>query len=205
MRTVILLVTPACLAVAVGCVPRLETAGGAEPTVTSDWTLPENGWESPAGGPPATLTEGGFAIGDVPPDMRLPDQFGATVSLWQFYGDVIVLDVSTIWCGPCQDLAETTQETNEEFAGQGFQYVTIIQQDVEGDVPGVEDAVLWAEDFGIQGPVLADDRDPPLSKGVVPDNAFPGVLIIDRDMKIVEKLYAPITDAALHDAIEAAL
>ncbi len=199
MRTVLVLLATA------GCVPRLETAGGPDPTATSDWTLPENGWESPAGGPPATLKEGGFAVGDVAPDIRLPDQFGATVSLWQFYGDVIVLDVSTIWCAPCQDLAETTQETVDAFAADGFEYVTIIQQDVESDIPGVEDALLWADDFGIQAPVLADIMDPPVSEGVVPDNAFPGVLIIDREMKIVEKLYAPITDAALHDAVEAVL
>lgn len=189
------------LILATACVPRLESEG--EPPVVSDWTLPENGWESTEA-PPATLVAEGFATGEVPPDIRLPDQFGATVSLWQFYGEVVVLDVSTIWCGPCQELAVTTEEVAQEYASRGLRYVTVIQQDLEGDVPGVDDAELWANEFGITSPVLADTAEPPATAGAVPDNVFPGLVLIGRDMRVIEKIY-PTDDATLRAAIEDAL
>src|SRR5687768_2227270 len=96
--------------ISTGCVPHLYSSGGAGQP--SEWVAPENTWTVTP--PPATLEAQGYGEGDVIPDFRLVDQHGDEVSLWQFYGNVILLDVSTIWCGPCQQLALETEHTWED-------------------------------------------------------------------------------------------
>ena len=74
---------------ATGCVPELTSPAGTVLEV-SDYTAPENSW--PMGeAPPASLAAEGFGSGQVVPDMRLMDQYGDEVSLWQFYGLVVAL------------------------------------------------------------------------------------------------------------------
>src|SRR5688500_8285864 len=107
------------LSMTAGCVPRLYTPESE--LVLADWEPPENSWET--GAPAADLVGEGYAVGDVVPDFRLLDQHGDEVSLWQFYGSVVLLDVSTIWCGPCQDLAWDTEATWTDFRDEGFVYL----------------------------------------------------------------------------------
>ena len=93
-----------------GCIPHLYSPEDAGPW---SWDPPENSWGE--GGPPTGLQGEGFFQGDVVQDLRGQDQFGAEVSLWQFYGELVVLDISTMWCAPCQDLARGVQETAERY------------------------------------------------------------------------------------------
>jgi thiol-disulfide isomerase/thioredoxin len=153
--------------------------------------------------PPDELSSSGFSVGDVPPDFCLPDQTWATTSLWQFYGDVVVLDISTGWCGPCQQLAAGVQATADDYADEGFTYVTVLAQDVQHNVPDEADLDLWADSFGIAEPVVADIvaySDTPIPGG----EAFPGVWVIGRDMT-VHDVVTTYTDEAVRIAIEAAL
>ena len=46
------------------------------------------------------------SLGHHPCDFELVDQNGTTRSLYEFYGQPIVLDLSAMWCGPC-NLAAT--------------------------------------------------------------------------------------------------
>jgi hypothetical protein len=184
------------LAVALsGCLPRLYTKGPDE--VPSEWLAPENTWEQTT--PPGELVGEGYEVGQVAPDFRLVDQHGDEVSLWQFYGDVILLDVSTIWCGPCRNLAVFTEETWTEYKDDGFIYLTVLQQDNEGDPPDNDDLLFWADSFGITAPVLDDGQ-----MTTVDRDQWPTVMTIGRDMK-VKRIIDPPDDAGVRDAIEALL
>lgn len=178
----------------VGCVPRLYGD-------VAEWEAPENGW--PASEPPADLVGGGWSVGDVAPDFRLVDQFGDTVSLWQFHGQVVLLDVSTMWCAPCQQLAEHTEETWQHYRDRGFLYVTVLQEDVQGGPPGLEGVQTWADTFGITAPVL-EDGEKVGTEGAVRQGILPAVLIIGRDLRVQARVN-PVTDEAVRKAIEAAL
>ncbi|HHO49584.1 MAG TPA: TlpA family protein disulfide reductase [Deltaproteobacteria bacterium] len=181
---------------AVGCTPRLYTQAGQD---LQPWIAPENDW--PLSPPPEGTVAGGFDVGAIVPDLRLVDQFGDEVSLWQFYGKVILLDVSTMWCAPCRDLAEHTEETNLRF-GDDLIYVTILQETTEGAPPEQEDLELWVEAYGITSPVVADpDR---LSYDAIRQNLRPAVLAIDRDLTIVERVNPP-NDEEVQAAIEAVI
>jgi thiol-disulfide isomerase/thioredoxin len=192
-----LLVVSACL-LASGCVPRLTSPADTDTGPVGSWEAPVNTW--PVAAPPADLVGEGFTAGDLVPDFRLVDQFGDEVSLWQFYGDVIVLDISTMWCSPCRDLAETTAETQEDYEAEGFMYLTILPENVEGENPTPEDVVAWVETFEIASPVVADP-DKGYTAGAVPDGTYPVVLVIDRDMRVYADI-APPTDAVLRDTVE---
>lgn len=185
------------------CTPRLytEAASGAP------WSPPTNSW--PVQAPPDTLQASGFGVGQVPPDLRLVDQHGDDVSLWQFYGLVVLLDISTMWCAPCQELAQGTAHTFDDYRDDGFMYLTVLQEDVESHPPDRDDLVLWANTFAIESPVLADGRDPatgtlPRTAAAVQRGQFPALLLINRDLTISRRVN-PSTDEAARVLIEAAL
>lgn len=187
----------------VGCVPVLESPGGADTAgvAGSDWVAPTNGWS--AGSPPAGLEGEGWSEGEVAPEFRLMDQHGDTVSLWQFYGDVVVLDLSTMWCGPCIYLAEAVDETWFEYRDQGFMYLTVLPQDNAGAVPDQEDLQKWASDHDISAPVLSADKE--LETALVPDGSFPRVYVIDREMVVHEDRVNPADDATIRSIVESLL
>ncbi len=188
------------------CTPVLQI-DGAETTLDtgvslSTWEAPENTW--PIGdAPPPGLTAEGFGDGEVAPEMLLPDQHGDTVSLWQFYGMVIAVDVSTIWCAPCRELAREVDATWEDYRDQGFIYLTVLPEDTSGDVPDQADLQGWGTDYGITAPILADGEG--YGAEIEPDAIYPHVLIIDRDMRVSVPNVQPAEDATIRAAIEALL
>ncbi len=181
------------------CIPDLFTTELV--ANVSDWEAPTNTW--PASEPPASLTGEGFEVGEIVPDFRLTDQLGDEVSLWQFYGSVVLLDISTMWCAPCQDLAVHTEETAQDYADQDFVYLTVLQQNVESEVPDIDDLTTWADTFGITAPVLSDG-DGVGTGAAVRQGQYPAVLVLDREVRVTERVN-PIDDAQVRLAIEAAL
>jgi thiol-disulfide isomerase/thioredoxin len=131
------------------------------------------------------------------------DQNGDTVSLWQFYGEVIALDISTMWCGPCQLLAREVDEVQEHYEDDGFIYITMLPENIDGDTPNVQNLNQWAERNGVSAPILADDFGH--SYDIVPDQVWPRVMIIGRDLRVAEDQVQPAEDAAIRAAIEAEL
>ena len=181
-----------------GCTPHLVSV---EEEITGlNWEAPENDW--PSNEPPNTLEGEGFSEGQVPHDFRFPDQHGDEVSLWQFYGSVILLDISTMWCGPCQQIARDVDETWKEYRDQGFMYLTVLPEDLEKGTVSDSDLNDWASNFDIEAPVLADNEG--YGYIVEPNQVWPVVMLIDRQMRIVAERIAP-NDDAIRNAIEGAL
>jgi len=190
MRSALLVVT----LLSTGCIPRLY---GEEHT----WEPPLNSWDLAE--PPGDLVGEGWGVGDVAPDFRLTDQFGDSVSLWQFYGQVLLVDISTMWCAPCQELAKHTEATWQDYRDQGFVYLTVLQEDVEGGPVEQEDLTKWADTFGITAPVL-DDSTKGATGSAIQQGIFPAVLVVGRDMRVIERVN-PVEEKRVRAAIEAAL
>lgn len=193
------------LALLAACAPpRLYSADGDLPEVGSgsDWEAPENGWDK-GSPPPAELEGEGFGVGQVLPDLRLLDQHGEETATWQWYGMVVAIDVSTMWCGPCRGLAAEVDATWADYRDEGFMYVTLLPQDQAGEVPDNADLNAWADQFGITAPVLSDDEG--WSYQIVPDNTYPRIMIVGRDMRVLVDQVTPAEDTAIRAAIEAAL
>jgi len=148
------------------------------------WSCPANEWDAAL--PPQDLVGEGFFKGQILHDAKLTDQNGDTSCLWQFYGDLLVVDIGFVNCGPCRELAQTVQETANEFADVGFSYVSILTMNEDGDPPTVSDLEDWARIYEIQQPVLSDPA-AFYSEGALDGHAYPAVMIIDREMRVYKR------------------
>lgn len=184
------------ISLASGCIPELYSTGAARacPDPVNSWVVNE---------PPDALTAQGWQEGQVPPDACLVDQSGDTVSLWQFYGEVVLFDVSTMWCAPCQELALHTEETWLDHRDDGFVYITVLAQDVEGASVEVDELQEWADIFGITAPVLADNED--ITAGAISNGQYPAVMVMDRNMTISHIVRTVADEEEINEAIRDAL
>lgn len=188
-----------CTVLLIGCAPRLYTDADEDSGSVEPWVAPSNSWTSNA--PPKGLSEEGVEEGQVPPDFRMLDQFGEEVSLWQFYGQWVVLDFSTLWCAPCQELAELSGETHELYADKGLEYLSVISQNLDYEPPTMEEIQLWASTFEMETPVLADALNwtGNFVKGA---SGFPRLVIVGPDMRVVESEVRPNTDIGLRETLD---
>lgn len=186
----VLLLTPLSLALA--CVPHLESVPGL---AVQEWVSPDNSWgQTP---PPAGLLGEGWFEGEVVPDVRGLDRYGDEVSLWQFYGQPIVLDVSHVWCGPCQALAGMLPGHEEDFPEAAF--LTLLVQAYDGSPAQPADCGLWSDTYGLHSPVITD---PDLaSEPLVVTASYPQVTLIDPDLTVyMDRVESPLD--RLDDTLE---
>ncbi|RMF71482.1 MAG: TlpA family protein disulfide reductase, partial [Acidobacteria bacterium] len=94
-------------------------------------------------------------------DFTLQDEFGETHSLYEYRGQVVMLDFSAWWCGPCQAEADVLENLNQDYKDRGVQVLTVLM-DEESNGPN------W---YGRPAPPECrnwSDRDDPN-----PDHTFP--------------------------------
>jgi len=128
----------------------------------------------------------GAQVGDIPTDFTLLDQHGMPVSLSDFRGNVILLDISTMWCHYCQIEAEHGEEMYQQYRNQGFVMLNVLYADYNGAPMSVDKCHDWAEFYEITFPILAD-ADESVYKIYNETNEIPLNIIIDRDFRIRHK------------------
>lgn len=117
--------------------------------------------------PPPEL---GTKVGNKAVNFTAWDQNGNDVSLYDFSGNVILVDFSADWCGPCQNEAEHLEDLLNDFEQRGFRIITVL---ISGD------PAVWAEEYSLTFPVLDDTLETiwdQYGEGAVPLN-----LVLDRD------------------------
>ncbi len=157
-----------------------SSCGPAELKVPMD-TAPESPW------PFATWDECSQEVGAHPCNFTLKDQSDEEVSLYDFYGNVIVLDLSAMWCGPCRMAGADVQATVERFAEHDVKYITVLIDNLQGRPPSLLDVQSWANDLGITTePVLQGSRDFLSADPTIgyPLESWPTFILITKDMKV---------------------
>lgn len=179
----------------VGCIANLETGKDRDET----WSCPTNQWDTST--PPTELKGTGFFEGQVLPDAQLIDQHGDTTCIWQFYGEVLVVDVSTVWCPPCQELAADVEETAEHYAEDNVSYITILTEDNDRNEPVLQDLNDWGDYFGITQPILMDPK-AYYSFNALDNGSYPAIMVVDRTMTVRTRITSQPSDAKIRAAID---
>ena len=132
-----------------------------------------------------TWTECSQKPGDHPCNFSLMDQYGDMVDLYDYHEKVIVVDLSTMWCSVCNNIAQEGDEWLNDYGADNFIWLTIlIDATAYGVPPTLEDIQKWATHYNISVPVLAGDRslvDLNAETGY-PVTGWPTLVVIDQDM-----------------------
>ncbi len=90
-----------------------------------------------------------YAVGDVVSNFSLVDQHGEWVDLYSFCGHHVALVLCTAWDSNCQREAGSAQATQDAYAAQGFQYISMLSQNDVGAPPEPSDLLAYAEANGM--------------------------------------------------------
>ncbi len=91
----------------------------------------------------------GTEVNDIAVNFTAKDQNKNDVSLYDYHGNVILIDFTADWCGPCREKAETAEQFYQTYKNKGFMYILIV---IEGNPK------VWADTYGLTFPVLDDNN-----------------------------------------------
>jgi thiol-disulfide isomerase/thioredoxin len=161
------------------------------------------------------------AFREGPADLALPLQVGqpaadiqgfgadgAALSLSQYRGKVILLDVSAMWCVFCKLDAPAVQYLFQAYGPKGLAVVTCLTEDSNGAVVTQSGLRQWVSQYHLTQMVM---NDPSGTSGGVAERAyvsvtggFPTLVLIDKNFK-VQYLQAGLDLAAVTAKIKALL
>ena len=78
------------------------------------------------------VSENAVTVGDVAVDFVLEDQHGIPRRLSDYRGQVILLDISTMWCTYCQIEADHAEEFYQQYKDRGFTMINALYADYNG-------------------------------------------------------------------------
>jgi thiol-disulfide isomerase/thioredoxin len=115
---------------------------------------------------------------DPAPAWTLKDLDGNPVSLSDFKGKVVVLDLWATWCPPCRAEIPHFIELQNEWKDKG---VTIVGMSL--DSTGPADVAKFAKDNGMNYPIVMGDGTTASAYGA--DQGIPTTVVIDKKGNIV--------------------
>lgn len=140
-------------------------------------------------------------IGQTAPQYRAVSLDGDSVSLEQFRGRVVLLNVWATWCHPCREEIPVLQALHARYAPQGLELVG-----VSVDARGEEDTIReFVSDFGMTYPVWLDPDERVQSTFLA--IGVPATFLIDREGRLGWRHVGPVraNDATLARELERAL
>lgn len=108
-------------------------------------------------------------------NFTLKDMHGADVTLSDYAGKVILLDFWATWCAPCRIEIPGFIEMFETYGDRGFVVLGVSVDD------SPEALQLYAEELGMNYPVLVGDGRDDIKEAYGPLVGFPTSYIIDRN------------------------
>ena len=136
------------------------------------------------------------------PDFALQSLAGKTVRLSDFRGKAVLLNFWATWCEPCKIEMPWFVELQKQYGPQGFEIVGVSMGD---DTP--TEVAKFAQTMGVDYPILVGkeaqrDSVADLYGGV---QFLPVSIYIDRDGKIVNKIFGLKSRSEIEDSIKKAL
>ena len=118
------------------------------------------------------------------PDFTLPGLDGKMVSLSDYRGKVVLLNIWATWCPPCVEEMPSMEKLHQTLKDEGFQILA-----VSIDEGGAKAVIPFMEKHRLHFTALADDRG--TVKNLYQTTGVPESFIIDKDGIIAEKVIGP--------------
>jgi thiol-disulfide isomerase/thioredoxin len=157
-----------------GCTPKLEEQTDTEEVVTEEEGYAFETWEECSQVP-----------GEHPCNFTLQDHKGNDWTLYDNYEKVMVIDFSAMWCSVCANIAPDAQAFQDDYASQGFLWVTVLIDDEGGEEVDQSDLERWVDAYGMTtSPVLGGSRDMVdlTAEDGYPITSWPTLVVISREM-----------------------
>ena len=118
------------------------------------------------------------------PNFTLPGLDGKMVSLTDYKGKVVFLNIWATWCPPCVEEMPSMEKLYQELKGEAFEILA-----VSIDASGAKDVLPFMKKYKLSFPALTDNRG--TIKELYQTTGVPESIIIDKDGIIVEKVIGP--------------
>jgi peroxiredoxin len=118
------------------------------------------------------------------PNFTFPGLDGKKVSLADYKGKVVLLNIWATWCAPCVAEMPSMQKLYQELKHEDFELLA-----VSVDESGAEAITPFMEKHKLSFPVLLDPRGD--IKSLYQVTGIPESFLIDKDGIIVEKVIGP--------------
>ncbi|MDI2132525.1 TlpA family protein disulfide reductase [Yinghuangia seranimata] len=127
---------------------------------------------------------------------------GQDISLEQFKGKVVVLNVWGSWCGPCRSEAPNLQKVYDTTKDAGVAFLGINTRDTSPDA-----ARMFEQRQQITYPSVYDPEGKQILKfpGNLNPAAIPSTLVIDKDGRIAARALRGITEEELRSMVDYAM
>jgi thiol-disulfide isomerase/thioredoxin len=112
------------------------------------------------------------------------DAAGAAISLSQFQGKVILLDVSTMWCIFCQRDAAPLEYLYQTYGPKGLAVITCLTQDANGADVTQSGLQQWSQTYHLTLPVMNDTSGQAETAYVGVTGAYPTMVLIDKGFNV---------------------
>jgi peroxiredoxin len=124
----------------------------------------------------------GINIGDIAPDIFLPNPQGKMISLSSLKGKYVLIDFWASWCAPCRQENPNVVRMYQTYKDKGFEiYGVSLDQDKDAWIDAIQrDGLTWAQVSDLNGWRAA----PAQTFGV---RAIPATVLLDKEGKIIAR------------------
>ncbi len=132
-------------------------------------------------------------VGTAAPAFTLADDRGTVVSLQQYRGRIIVMNLWASWCPPCRAEMPDLQRLSQQYASAGLVVVGVN----EGESPSR--ARAFAQSLGIRFPIWIDDQQ--RYGRLYAALGMPTTVVIGRDGNVVKGFDGALTLSQMQAAV----
>ena len=124
---------------------------------------------------------------------------GKRVSLADFRGKVVVVNVWGSWCGPCRAEAPMLAQASRDLAGKGVVFLGIDSRD-----PSKDAAKAFVRRFDIPYASLYDQQGETLLafRGTLTPNSVPSTVVVDPQGRVAGSVLGNLSRTTLDDLVE---
>ena len=124
---------------------------------------------------------------------------GKRISLSDYAGKVVVVNVWGSWCAPCRAEAPMLAAASRELGRRGVVFLGIDSRD-----PSTAAARAFVRRFKVPYPSIYDQRGRTLLafRGTLTPNSVPSTVVLDRQGRVAASVLGEITRTTLYDLVD---